>query len=87
MFLPITSISHYHSLSYSIILLPRYSQTTTMRLTLIFSVFAAVAIAAPNACTPNGLPCNSQTNCCSGLCMVDDLDAEPQNGSCAQNGF
>ncbi|KAB8069877.1 hypothetical protein BDV29DRAFT_181981 [Aspergillus leporis] len=55
-----------------------------MRLTyLLLSVFVATVAAAPKQCTPNGLPCDSQTPCCSKVCVVKgDIGGPNENGTC-----
>ncbi|OGM42796.1 hypothetical protein ABOM_009008 [Aspergillus bombycis] len=50
---------------------------------LILSVFVATVAAVPNQCTPNGLPCDSQTPCCSKLCVIKgDIGSPNENGTC-----
>ncbi|KNG87113.1 hypothetical protein ANOM_005302 [Aspergillus nomiae NRRL 13137] len=47
---------------------------------LILSVFVAAVAAVPNQCTPNGLPCDSQTPCCSKLCVIKgDIGSPNEN--------
>ncbi|KAE8330721.1 hypothetical protein BDV39DRAFT_201739 [Aspergillus sergii] len=50
---------------------------------LILSVFVATVAAVPNQCTPNGLPCDSQTPCCSKVCVIKgDIGSPNENGTC-----
>ncbi|KAE8392449.1 hypothetical protein ETB97_000761 [Aspergillus alliaceus] len=56
-----------------------------MRLAYLFlSIFVASVAAAPNACTPTGLPCDAQTPCCSKVCLIKGEIGDPnENGTCA----
>ncbi|KAF7628411.1 hypothetical protein AFCA_001313 [Aspergillus flavus] len=58
--------------------------SANMRLAyLILSVFVATVAAVPNQCTPNGLPCDSQTPCCSKVCVIQgDIGSPNENGTC-----